>query len=199
VTEPLALLWSLLGAGRGFHCFRLNDWDGQQVHLWREVSDRARFEGTVQAHAWTSDLEISARPYCDRGSFRLQADAGCIWARAETGRQAVALAAFPVEPTLVLREGSSPRHTAFWAVRKPLSPEDGEKVNRHLAHRLRTAKKHAAQLFFAPPGAVIRSGKRPVPVVVAGGSGEVYGVRRLCLHMPRTIPSPDAWRNAAAR
>jgi hypothetical protein len=193
-----SLLWAMLGAS-GFHVFRLGDWEGRTVHLWRPVSDRARFVGTIRAHGWASDLAMCARPYSDRGSFRLEAPVSAVWARTETRRQVSALSAFPVEPTLVLREGGTCRHTAFWALRKPLDPDDSRKVCKHLAHALRTPKKYGDCLWFAPPGCVIREKARPVPVVVAHKSEELYSMRRLARHLPRTIPNADAWRGVAAR
>jgi hypothetical protein len=185
-----SLLWHMLGVS-GFHCFRLGDWEGSTVHLWRPVSDHGRFVGTIRAHGWASDLRVCARPYADRGSFRLEAPVCAVWARTESKRQVTALSAFPVEPTLVLREGGTCRHTAFWAVRKPLDPDDSRKVGKHLAQRLGTAKKWAESMWFAPPGSVIRAKARPVPVVVAHQSESLYTMRQLARHLPRTIPDAE--------
>lgn len=192
-------MWAGLGGNGGFYAIRLTQHDGKRVTAWPGVHRRAWIESIVRDFSWNGDLEWSARPYLDRGSRRLMASTGAVWVRTESGRQASALSAFPLEPSLVLREGGSPRHVAFWFMRRELDYEDGVKVNRHLAHALRVPKKWAEQMVFAPPGAVIRSGKRPVQVGVAGGSEELYSMRQLARHLPRRIPDPLAWRSVAAR
>lgn len=126
------------------------------------------------------------------------ADSGACWVRCETGRQVAALESFDPEPTLVIREGGTVRHTAFWMLPRPVNPDDGGKVNRHVAHKLRCAKKWADQMSFTPPGAVIREGRaKPLPVVVAGGTGELVTLRALCRTLPREIPDPEGWRKAS--
>jgi hypothetical protein len=98
------------------------------VHLWRPGVGSRAVRGDDPGARLGSDLSVCARPYSDRGSFRLEAPVCAVWARTETKRQVSALSAFPVEPTLVLREGGTCRHTAFWALRKPLDPDDSRKV-----------------------------------------------------------------------
>jgi hypothetical protein len=191
------VLWHALGA-TGRFAFRLTQHDGKRVTAWPPARDRRWFLDICRDFGWAGDLVLAARPYLDRGSFRLLADSACVWARCETGKQVRALEAFDVEPTLVLRDGSTVRHTAFWALTRRLPFEDGVKVNRHLAHKLGTAKKHAEQLWFRPPGSIDRSGSRAVPIVHAGGSGEDYAVGRVCRTLPRTLPDPDAWRGGSA-
>lgn len=193
-------LWAGLGGDRGFYAIQLTQHDGKRVTAWVPITRRRWIDSICADFGWNGDISWAARPYLDRGSRRLMADTGASWARAESGRQVTALEAFDPEPSLILREGGTVRHTAFWFHERPLDPEVSEKVNRHLAHKLRTPKKYAPQLLFSPPGAVIREGRsKPLPVVAAGGTGELVTVRALCRTLPREIPSPDAWRSAAAR
>jgi hypothetical protein len=160
-----SLLWAMLGVS-GFHVFRLGDWEG---------SDGASVAARVGSCAVRGDdpgARLGSDLRCARGrtatvgvSARGPGERGVGTDRDR--RQVSALSAFPVEPTLVLREGGTCRHTAFWAVRKPLDPDDSRKVCKHLAHALRTPKKYGDSMWFAPPGCVIRTKARPVPVVVA--------------------------------
>lgn len=197
-TDPVRLLWAGLGGSDGFYAIRLTQHDGRRVTAWPGVGRRGWVESICGDFGWRGDIEWSARAYLDRGSRRLMGDTGASWVRAETGHQVAALEAFDPEPSLVLREGGTVRHVAFWFHPRPLGPDAGERLNRHLAHRLRCAKKWAAQLDFAPPGSVIREGRaRPLPVVVAGGSSDLVTVRELCRTLPRAIPDPDAWRARA--
>lgn len=194
---PADLLWRTLGGNKGRLAVRVTLQHGERMTCWPRVGERAWFLALCRDFGWSGDLEVACRPYHDFGSFRLMADSGCVWARCETGKQVDALAAFDCEPTLILRDGSTVRHTAFWSVGRALSPEDGAKVNRHLAHKLRAPKKWAEQLWLRPPGAVDRSGKRPVPIVHAGGSGECYSIGRVCRTLPREIPDPNLWRGGS--
>lgn len=180
----------------GWHSFEIAAW-GSGEYLWKRCGD---VEGYVQAaHRWAEcELRVSAVPCVDRGSFRLRGESSVLWARVETGKQYEELRKFTPEPTIVLNDGGV-KHVALWCVEKPLEPEDCEKVNRHLAHKLGTAKKWAGTAFgFSPPGAVLREGrKRPVVVDVVSMSEESYPVGRIARRLPRQIPDPDAWRKAA--
>lgn len=200
MSPELRLLWAGLGGNGGFYAIRLTQHDGKRVTAWPGVDRRQWIAGICEDFGWTGDVEWAARPYMDRGSRRLLAESGAVWARCESGAQVRALEAFDPEPSLVLRDGGTVRHTAFWFLPRPVKSDDGEKLCRHLAHKLRTPKKFAAQLVFSPPGAVIRAGRsRPLPVVAAGGTGGLVTVRELCRSLPRVIPDPDAWRGVVAR
>jgi hypothetical protein len=200
MSADTRLLWAGLGGHRGFYAIRLTQHDGKRVTAWPGVDRRAWIESICADFGWTGDIEWACRPYLDRGSRRLMASTGASWVRCETGAQVRALEAFDPEPSLILREGGSVRHVAFWFHPRPLEQEGSEKLCRHLAHKLRTPKKYASYLEITPPGAVIRDGRsRPLPVVVAGGTRELVTVRTLCRTLPREIPDPDAWRTVAAK
>lgn len=191
------LLWACIGGDNGWTVFELGSWEEQRLSLWHPVDDHRVFTGLSAAHGWNSDMAVSMRPYADRGSRRVFANSGAVWAVTESSRQVNALMAFDLEPTLVLRFGATVRHVAIWAVNRALRPDDGEKVNRHMAHRLRAPKKYASQLMVPPPGAVSRQGGKAKAIVVVGGSREPYAVGRVCRSLPRTIPDPLKWREAA--
>jgi hypothetical protein len=195
-VEALEFLAVALGSGgQGFHALTYSNGSNRRTK-WLPVKDYARFLHVVPELAWEADAELTVCPLMDRGSYRLAADAGVIWTRVESRKAAASLARFRPSPSLVLREGGSVRRVAVWAVRKRLSPMDAEKVGRHLAHKLGTAKKWASTAFtLRPPGGVIRHGRtRPCPVVVEGGSLEAVTMRELCRSLPRRLPDPDAWR-----
>jgi hypothetical protein len=197
--EANELLWSGLPSVDGWYAMRLGAWEGGRLELPCRVTDRRRFLRWCTFHGWSSELTFGVRPYLERRSRRLYADSGAMWARVETNAQVRALEAFNPEPSLVLREGASVKHWAFWFVRQALDPDDGVKVNKHLAHKLGTKKLHAEQAFIPPAGAVLREGRaRPCPVVVAGGSGELLNVGRVCATLPHEIPDPQAWKNKTA-
>lgn len=189
-----------LGGDKGYYAIQLTQHDGKRVTAWPGVTRRSWIESICADFGWNGDISWAARPYLDRGSRRLMANTGASWVRCESGRQVAALEAFDPEPSLILREGGTVRHTAFWFHPRPVGPDDSERLCRHLAHKLRAPKKYAAQMLFAPPGAVIREGRsKPLPVVVAGGTGELVTVRALCRTLPPTIPDPMAWAGRAAK
>jgi hypothetical protein len=192
--SALALLWAVLGGNRGYHVIELAEWEGRRLDLWCDVTNRRRFERLCAHHGWASGVTVSARPYADLKSRRLHADAGAVWVCCESSRQVRALEAFDPEPSLVLRAGGTVTHWAFWGITRALSPEEGEKVNRHLAHRLRAPKKNATQMFFPPPGSILRSHGKPKPVVVVGGTWEPHAIGHVCRTLPRTIPDPLKWK-----
>ena len=119
--------------------------------------------------------------------------------RLEGKKSADILRRFRPVPTFVIREGSSSRYTAFWALSQPLTRwKDVDRANRRLAHALKAPKKYAdpGEFYFAPPGTVLRVGRsRPCPVVVARAGLETYTVGEVVGRL-RDAPDPDAWREA---
>jgi hypothetical protein len=97
------------------------------------------------------------------------AAATAFWVRVEGTEQNRWLASFQPQPTIVLREGSSSRRWALWALEYPVRWAGVDRGNRRLAHRMRAPKKWAEpeNLWLPAPGSCLRRhGGRPVPIVV---------------------------------
>lgn len=121
-----------------------------------------------------------------------------LWARLETGKHAEALARLRTGPTLVLREGKSPRRVALWALAEPLNMVWLERANRRIAHQLGTKKKFAAAEFaLHPAGTTLSLGAKPAPVWAEHmDPGALYRAREVVGAL-RDAPEPIDWRRAA--
>ena len=194
MTEQDALeLLFVAGAavGPGWHTLHVPGRDAGWLH----TSNRDAFMELVPALGWDG-ATLSILPTRELGDPSWRTNSAVLWARTETRKSAAILRRFKPVPSLVLRDGQTCRYVAVWLIRKPVMPFDAERVNRHIAHRLGCPKKYAsAEFTFRPPGGVDRSKTRPVPVVVAGGTGETYAMREVCRTLPRQIPDPLAWVN----
>lgn len=137
--------------------------------------------------------------------------ATAFWVRVEGTEQNRWLSGFRPEPTLVLREGSSSRRWALWALEHPVRWVGIDRGNRRLAHRMRAPKKWAEpeRLWLPAPGCCLRRDRaRPVPVVVERlepvtfmpldviGDRVVDGRRHRALP---DAPAADAWMQTNGR
>lgn len=186
VSDVAGHLWAMLGGwGNGVHLWRL----GEQV-VWMPVEQEARFRRALAAFAASGrPVSLAAAPRRGRGSAAV-APPGVLWARVESGDSLRRLRGFRPSPTLVLRDGDTVRHTALWALARPIKGswhEGAREANRRLAGYLRTPKKHAELGFeFSPPGMVVgRSRSR-----VVAASGELHDPAAVAGWLPA---SPDPW------
>lgn len=126
------------------------------------------------------------------------ARANVLWARLETGQHAEALARFRLAPTMVLREGKSPRRTALWALATGLTIDWAERANKRIAHRIGCKKKFAAaEHEIHPPGTTLTLGTRPALVWVEYMDPGALFMARGVVGDLADPPNPDAWRTAA--
>lgn len=192
-------LWGLLTTGTGW--FQAKRPGGPEY--WCDGSQAAPFTRACDRLAWLGDASVNAVPYLREREVLYHGSSSVLWARCESGRQVANLRRFKVRPTLVLREGDTVRHTAFWALSEPLDPVRVDRANRRIAHWLGSPKKYCDVGFrFAPPGAILRwrfhhegpavvKRRRQVPVLVRpyGGSGEAYAWGAVVGHL-RDAPDP---------
>lgn len=170
MTDALSELWSMLCPGSGWFLLERHG----ATSVWVDAADRDGFVKWADRMAYTGDLVVNAVPLLKRGEDLYHTSSSVLWTRVETGRSLARLRRFHVRPSLVLREGSTVRHVAFWALSEPLDPVRCDRANRRIAHALEAPKKYCGVDFrFNPPGTVLRRG-RPTLVRPFGGSGEVY-------------------------
>jgi hypothetical protein len=170
---------------------------------WHEAvphSDR-ELEGFVRYAEERCDREVRlSLPRSKRG-LQYVARAACLWAVTEGKDPAKKLARFRPAPTIVLREGTSSRLWAIWALNNPAAHEHIVRANKRIAHRLGTAKKWADPdaLLVPAPGSCLREGRaRPCPVVVAALQPTFHTMRQIVGQL-RDAPDPMAWRERVQR
>lgn len=174
-------------AGHGWHVVRNGvPWWVEGGH-WRKLWKAIELHGPV-------DVAVSAVPCLDLGSMRVRGESSVLWVRCESRDSCKRLARFKPEPTIVLREGGTVRQVALWSLTRPCPGEKLEEANGRLSYALACKLKFGTAGFeFAPPGTVIRAGrKRGVPVVAAGGSGEPVPAGRLLGGLKKR-PDPPDW------
>lgn len=186
MTDPVGTLWAMLGGWEsGFHEFRLGD---EVIHV--PVEQEARFRRLIES---PTRVTLAAVPRRQRRSLAF-GSSGALWARVESGASLQLLERFRPRPTLVLRDGDTVRHTAFWALSRPLRAplyDNLREANRRLAGAMKAPKKHAEPGFaFAPMGQL--AGRSRVRVVRL--SGELHDPAHVA---GRLRPSPAPWSFAA--
>lgn len=186
------LLWAILAGPSGYLPVRF---PGGSVFC--PVGATAKWRRLCTGLGWHGDLEVCAVPTLDP-NWRFHGDSSVLWARVESKASAARLARFDPAPTLVLREGSSARRVALWALCAPLGRGWTERANRRIAHALGGPKKWCGESFSFPvPGTVLRVGRsRPVPVVVESRCDGLYRPREVVGGL-REAPDPEAWREWA--
>lgn len=190
-----------LGATGGFLELDAEFPGGERGGAWLDVAagDLPRYVALHEELGCTQTLSL-ARPRRRWGSCL---HFPVLWVRVEQKPAAEALRAcarrtsqIPM-PTVVLREGSSSRYTAFWALRQPVrSYEEVTRWNERLSFALggRRGAAHPDRFSFAPPGSVIRrEGKRPCVVTAAHVGMATYSVADVVDRL-RDAPDLDALR-----
>lgn len=126
--------------------------------------------------------------------------ASVLWARVEGKKQEAALRRFRPSPSMVIREGSTTRRVALWALEKPLSYDWLVRGNKRIAHKLFAAKKWGdAEFVFPAPGSCLRVGRaRPVPVSVEFFDPRGLYKAREVVGRLQDAPDANAWREARA-
>lgn len=167
----------------------------------------ARFVRTTDER-YSSEVLLGAPAGKPKGGV---GTATAFWVRVEGTVQNRWLASFRPEPTIVLREGSSSRRWALWALEHPVRWVGVDRGNRRLAHRMRAPKKWAEpeRLWLPAPGCCLRKDRaRPVPVVVerlepvSFGPLDVIGDRVVDGRRHRALPDApeaDAWMKTDRR
>lgn len=193
-----ALLWQMIGGAGKFHRFSFMR-DGRAVAVWLPVHERFA-RRSFERLCTEDDCLVSTVPRLDN-RHGWPGRTCVLWAQLDNGRQAKALEAFRPEPTMVLREGTSVRRVALWALwgDKPLDDDWGIRANKRIAHKLGTKKKHAEFTFtFRPPGTVLRKGReKPLLVSVEHRSEAIYSAREVVGALQEAPAPSTAWRDAA--
>jgi hypothetical protein len=195
----LRVLWWLV-SGTGDGVVRLwSHEDGRRVAT--TIRDSDHLLGMVARLGEEHELGMFAAARHPRRLGVAKDGIRALWVRVESKAAAARLRRFPLRPTLVIGEGRAARETAFWALRTPHNVEQAQRANNRLAYHLRCrrggrdAPANPDEFTFAPPGTLLREGrKRPVPVTVRRLGAERYAARRLYGWL-RDPPDPDAWRN----
>lgn len=205
MTDPRDLIPLILGSFEDPRAFHIAEWeDDERRHVrWIPVHELGWLRWLQRSScADRFDLTLGAVPYAEQGSRLMHGLGSCFWVRTESGESVRRLERFKPRPTLILREGSTNRMVAFWALERGLYAEDIERGNRRLSYALQTAAKHCEPAFrFHPPGTVIRAGRaRPVVVHVHDCTEALFPVsmtRRL-KDRPKPDPSKFSRRPVAA-
>lgn len=110
---------------------------------------------------WEREPSISVVPRKST-DHDLHAPSSIIWARTESGPAAAKLRAFRPLPDVVVREGSTVRYVAFWALLDGLVAYQVEDANKRLAKFLNNGSyaTAAADFTFHLPGTIVRVGRR---------------------------------------
>lgn len=189
----LTTLWGLLG-GPGFLEVRVDSL-ADSSRCWLPADNRGGFVGLLSELAGR-DVWAGVTPRRKRDSW--PAEAHCLWAVTDSKAAVAALQAFRPVPTLILREGTSVRCVALWALLRPLGWDWVVRANKRIAHRLRTPKKYASPDFMVRvPGSAVVAGRRsPLRVRTVWHQPEaLYMAREVVGRLPEA-PDADAWRKA---
>jgi hypothetical protein len=180
-----ALLW---GTDRGVHEVRVGS-----ATCWIPCA-RPRPFGRLLTQ---DDVMVNAVPRTAPDAYAL-GPAWVLWARLERPACATLLGRLPVGPTLVLREGSSSRRTALWALSEPLDGDWITRATERLAHHLegRRGAADASALIPSPFTRITVGRVRPSQIRVEYESEEISTARQIVGRL-RDAPSTDGWRQAA--
>ena len=171
MTGELERLWEVLTVGSGW--FLIERQAGASI--WVDAQDRAGFVKWCDRMAYAGDTVVNAVPLLKQHEDLYHTGSAVLWTRVEDGRSLARLRRFRPVPSLVLREGRTVRHVAFWALSEPLDATRTVRANKRIAHFIGAKKKWCDVDFrFSPPGTVLRRTSRPIVVRPFGGSGEVY-------------------------
>lgn len=195
-VDPSKTLWSMLsGTGEpGYLEFRFRAEGQWQGPHYVNTAQRAACLRLMRMEHSSVGAIPRRRP--ERGYL---AEANVIWARLQTAKHAEALARFRPAPTLVLREGKSPRRTALWALATPLSLDWAERANKRIAHAIGCPKKFGdAEQDFHPPGTTLVLGAKPVQVWAEHlDPGALFLARGVVGHL-RDAPAAFDWKKERA-
>jgi hypothetical protein len=152
----------------------------------------------VEDWSYAGDLSVMLLPWLEP-SYLTAGLGNVLWAHTVSGGSSAALDKFRPAPTFVVREGSTSRRTALWALSRPVDVDWVERGNRRIAHRLGTPKKNCGTLGeMYLPGTILRKGrKRPVAVHLEHFDPQaLYTARQVVGHL-RDAPDPNAWKERA--
>jgi hypothetical protein len=157
---------------------------------------------TLQAcehFVWEREPSVNVLPYRRVGHYLERIPTSILWARTENGKAASLLRSFKPQPHVVLREGSTIRYVAMWALSDPLEGDYLDRALRRIAHHLTGPKKHCALDFrFYLPGTILRAGRsRPLPVELVRFEPGVLKPREVVGHL-KEAPDPEAWKREQA-
>lgn len=190
-ADPSKTLWAMLGGEEpGYLEFRFRAEGQWQGPHYVNTTQRAACLRLMRMEHSSVGAIPRRRP--EQGYLT---GASVIWARLQTAKHAETLARFNPGPTMVLREGKSPRRVALWALAEPLNLVWSERANKRVAHALGTQKKWgAAEQHFHPPGTTLVLGARPVRVWAEHlDPGALYLARGVVGHL-RDAPDANAWK-----
>jgi len=192
--SKVASLLALQGR-EGF--FEVNAINGS---TWLTARNLRRCLPPLESLTWELEPQINAVALKRAGRYLERLPSSLLWVRTETGKSASRLRTFHPRPHLVIREGSTVRYVAFWALEDPLSGEWLDRANRRIAHHLAAPKKHCGDGFrFVLPGTILRADRaRPLPVELVSYEPGLVTAREVVGRL-REAPDPDAWRNAPVR
>lgn len=192
------VLGACIGDGTGCHLARWHA-DGRAVDHFLDVADQRRARALTAFLAEGREVWLFPAPRAKRG-VRYAGPSSVLWARVEGSDQAQRLQRFQPRPTIVLREGSSSRATALWALHTALPLDWTQRGCERLAYALRSLRKHAdPDGFWLPvPGCCLRDGRtRPVPVVTVEYTDLIYRPREVVGRL-KDPPARDAWKERTA-
>jgi hypothetical protein len=192
-TEALQAFQTMTGWWGGYLPVRLGSWRDDEC-MWRRTphSDLPKL---VRALDEEHDDEIllglpQAKPF-NGGVGRVSV----LWVRVEGTDQLQRARKLKPRPSLALAEGSSTRRVLFWALEKPIDYFDAEARNRRLAYACKAVQRfgNPDAMWVPAPGTCLRRDRtRPVPVVVARLTTDVYKPDAVTGRL-KEPPPKDAW------
>jgi hypothetical protein len=171
-----------------------------RIRFWHKCGKAGQLARIVRWHDERADTEIrlgvpQARP-CAGGVH----GATVLWAVVDGQDQLRRANRFRPRPSLVLKAGFSSRRWLLWALEEPVDYFALQAANRKLAYSLRAVQKHGDPdgAWFPAPGTCLREDRaRPVPVVVARLTGDVFCARSVVGRL-KEPPAKDAWMDTMA-
>jgi CHC2 zinc finger len=139
----------------------------------REVEAAA---AAIRSAGRRTDLYIGVAPRCRREGTREAVErVHVLWADLDEPEAIEALRPFRPAPSIVVASGSGLH--AYWSLWPPIGPEEAERANRRLAHRL-GADPRATDVarILRPPESFNHQGSEPRPVRAVKLEAEVFAV-----------------------
>lgn len=202
VVPPDHAITTLVGAflGDGAGCQHIHWYlDGGRVEHIFDADDGRRMRAFLGWLGERREVQWLAVPRARR-EVRYAGLSSALWCRVETRQAWERLQRFRPEPTIVLREGSSSRADAIWALDRCLTLDWTVRGCERLSYNLGGVRKHANpdEYLLHPPGSCLRDGRtRPIPVVTAACTDAIYHPKQVVGRL-KDAPARDAWRERSA-